>query len=131
LRGVQTTDENGVVSFRTVFPGWYNGRALHIHFVAFKQGSMSAGRVAYTDQNSGGKWLFTTQMYFDPSFSHSIHEKNQPYQRRTTLSAYSNALAANENGNSGLHFKASLAGDSDGAGGIVTAQMQILLDPKA
>ena len=130
LRGVQTTDEDGIVSFRSIFPGWYNGRALHIHFVAFKQGSTSAGRVSYTDQNSNGKWLFTTQMYFDPSFSHSIHEKNQPYLRRTTLSAYQTALAAAESGNSGLHFKASLGGDSDGAGGIVTAQMQILLDPK-
>jgi len=131
LRAVQTTDANGVVSFRSIFPGWYNGRALHIHFVAFKQGSMSAGRVAYTDQNSGGKWLFTTQFYFDPAFAHSIHEKNQPYLRRTTLSAYNNALAANESGNSQLHAKASLAGDTDGVGGIVTAQMQILLDPKA
>ena len=130
LRGVQTTDADGVVSFRSVFPGWYNGRALHIHFVAFKRGSMSAGRVSYTDQNSNGKWLFTTQMYFDPTFSHSIHEKNQPYLRRTTLSAYQNALAANESGNSGLHFKASLAGDTDGAGGVVTAQMVVLLDPK-
>jgi protocatechuate 3,4-dioxygenase beta subunit len=130
LRGVQTTDADGVVSFRSIFPGWYNGRALHIHFVAFKQGSMSAGRVSYTDQNSNGKWLFTTQMYFDPTFSHSIHEKNQPYLRRTTLSAYQNALAANESGNSGLHFKASVAGDTDGAGGVVTAQMQILLAPK-
>ncbi|HTQ05523.1 MAG TPA: hypothetical protein VMI54_16790 [Polyangiaceae bacterium] len=130
LRGVQTTDENGVVSFRSVFPGWYNGRCLHIHFVAFKQGSMSEGRVAYNDANSGGKWLFTTQFYFDPAFSHSIHEKNQPYLRRTTLSAYDGALAANETGNSGLHAKASLSGDTDGVGGIVTAQMQILLDPK-
>jgi protocatechuate 3,4-dioxygenase beta subunit len=130
LRAVQTTDENGVVAYRTIFPGWYNGRALHIHFVAFKQGSMSEGRVAYTDQNSGGKWLFTTQMYFDPAFAHSIHENNQPYLRRTTLSAYPNALAANETGNSELHFKASLAGDTAGVGGIVTAQMQILLDPK-
>jgi protocatechuate 3,4-dioxygenase beta subunit len=131
LRGVQTTDASGVVAYRSIFPGWYNGRALHIHFVAFKQGSMSAGRVAYNDQNSNGKWLFTTQMYFDPTFSHSIHEKNQPYLRRTTLSAYTNALAANETGNSQLHFKASLAGDDAGVGGIVTAQMQIILDPKA
>lgn len=31
LRGRQTTDENGKVSYRSVFPGWYNGRATHIH----------------------------------------------------------------------------------------------------
>ncbi|HEY4178480.1 MAG TPA: hypothetical protein VGM90_16650 [Kofleriaceae bacterium] len=32
MRGVQTTDANGVVAFDTCFPGWYNGRAIHIHF---------------------------------------------------------------------------------------------------
>jgi protocatechuate 3,4-dioxygenase beta subunit len=129
-RGVQTTDANGIVSFRSIFPGWYNGRCLHIHFMALKQGSMSAGRVSYNAANSMGKWLFTTQFYFDPPFAKSIHEKNQPYLRRTTLSAYQNALAANEPGNSMLHAKASLSGDNAGVGGIVTAQMQILLDPK-
>ena len=32
LRGVQTTDTNGQVTFATTFPGWYQGRATHIHF---------------------------------------------------------------------------------------------------
>jgi protocatechuate 3,4-dioxygenase beta subunit len=32
LRGVQTTDTNGRVTFATIFPGWYQGRATHIHF---------------------------------------------------------------------------------------------------
>jgi protocatechuate 3,4-dioxygenase beta subunit len=31
LRGRQTTDVNGQVSFITIFPGWYPGRAPHIH----------------------------------------------------------------------------------------------------
>ncbi|MBC6697085.1 intradiol ring-cleavage dioxygenase [Hymenobacter sp. BT190] len=31
LRGRQTTNASGVVSFTSVFPGWYNGRATHIH----------------------------------------------------------------------------------------------------
>lgn len=31
LRGRQTTDANGLVSFTTIFPGWYSGRATHIH----------------------------------------------------------------------------------------------------
>jgi protocatechuate 3,4-dioxygenase beta subunit len=31
LRGIQTTDANGQVSFMTVYPGWYQGRATHIH----------------------------------------------------------------------------------------------------
>lgn len=31
LRGRQVTDANGQVTFTTIFPGWYNGRATHIH----------------------------------------------------------------------------------------------------
>jgi protocatechuate 3,4-dioxygenase beta subunit len=32
FRGVQTSDDEGVVYFDTCFPGWYRGRAVHIHF---------------------------------------------------------------------------------------------------
>ena len=32
FRGVQTTDADGTVAFKTCFPGWYSGRAIHIHF---------------------------------------------------------------------------------------------------
>ena len=31
LRGRQTTDSNGLVSFTSIFPGWYSGRVTHIH----------------------------------------------------------------------------------------------------
>jgi protocatechuate 3,4-dioxygenase beta subunit len=31
LRGTQVTDAGGAVLFRTIFPGWYSGRAVHIH----------------------------------------------------------------------------------------------------
>ena len=31
LRGYQITDENGQVQFTTIYPGWYNGRTIHIH----------------------------------------------------------------------------------------------------
>ncbi|WP_431243481.1 protocatechuate 3,4-dioxygenase [Flavobacterium sp. P21] len=56
LRGRQTTDENGLVTFTSIFPGWYSGRATHIHVhiynasgtsllvtqIAFPEGSNSA-----------------------------------------------------------------------------------------
>jgi protocatechuate 3,4-dioxygenase beta subunit len=32
MRGVQTTSSAGIVYFDTCFPGWYAGRAIHIHF---------------------------------------------------------------------------------------------------
>jgi len=31
LRGYQVTDDNGTVQFTTIYPGWYQGRAIHIH----------------------------------------------------------------------------------------------------
>lgn len=56
LRGRQVTDSNGLVTFTSIFPGWYNGRATHIHVhvysasgnslkvtqIAFPEGSGSA-----------------------------------------------------------------------------------------
>ena len=56
LRGRQTTDANGLVSFTSIFPGWYSGQATHIHVhiynaagtsllitqIAFPEGSGSA-----------------------------------------------------------------------------------------
>jgi protocatechuate 3,4-dioxygenase beta subunit len=31
LRGIQTTSSNGEVTFTTIYPGWYQGRATRIH----------------------------------------------------------------------------------------------------
>ncbi len=38
LRGVQTADDNGLVEFRTIFPGCYAGRWPHVHFVYATEG---------------------------------------------------------------------------------------------
>lgn len=40
MRGVQPTDAAGVAYFDTCFPGWYRGRAVHVHF-QIKQGNAS------------------------------------------------------------------------------------------
>lgn len=40
LRGRQTTDENGEVSFISIFPGWYPGRAPHLHVDVLKEGEI-------------------------------------------------------------------------------------------
>ena len=39
LRGFQRTDANGAVQFQTIYPGWYSGRAVHIHFTIRTQGT--------------------------------------------------------------------------------------------
>src|SRR5262245_110114 len=39
-RGLQKTDANGLATFTTIYPGWYQGRATHIHLEVFVNGSM-------------------------------------------------------------------------------------------
>ena len=54
LRGVQFTDHRGVGEFQTLYPGWYEGRAVHIHVKVRIGGQISAryegGHVAHTGQ---------------------------------------------------------------------------------
>ena len=41
LRGVQVTDKKGLVEFATLYPGWYSGRAIHIHMKVHLGGHVS------------------------------------------------------------------------------------------
>ena len=38
LRGTQITNSSGQVTFTTIYPGWYPGRPMHIHFKVLKNG---------------------------------------------------------------------------------------------
>jgi protocatechuate 3,4-dioxygenase beta subunit len=55
-RGVQTTDANGRVDFDTIFPGWYSGRAIHIHFTV----------------HINGDEYVTSQLFFDDALEDEI-----------------------------------------------------------
>ncbi|KAJ3565257.1 hypothetical protein NP233_g7748 [Leucocoprinus birnbaumii] len=56
LRGAWPTDDNGVVQFTTIFPGYYKGRATHVHarvlpeWKPFDNGTFSTGRVVHVGQ---------------------------------------------------------------------------------
>lgn len=41
LRGRQTTNASGLVTFTSVFPGWYSGRAPHIHVHIYSEDGTS------------------------------------------------------------------------------------------
>lgn len=69
LRGYQMTDSTGLAKFTTVYPGWYQGRTVHIHF-----------KVRAT---SGGRNLeFTSQLYFDDAFTDKVLAL-PPYNTKT------------------------------------------------
>jgi protocatechuate 3,4-dioxygenase beta subunit len=69
LRGYQMTDAAGVAKFTTIYPGWYQGRCVHIHF-----------KVRTT---SGGRNVeFTSQLYFDDALSTRVLAL-PPYNTKT------------------------------------------------
>src|SRR6266567_1670117 len=73
MRGIQRTDANGLAVFRTVYPGWYQGRTVHIHVKVHVAGNV----------------LHTGQLYFPDSLTDRVFRR-KPYSRRahrTTLNA--------------------------------------------
>lgn len=50
LRGYQLSDAKGKVTFTTIWPGWYQGRAVHIHFKVRSGGSEFTSQMFFTDE---------------------------------------------------------------------------------
>ncbi len=66
LRGTQISDENGVVSFKALFPGWYPTSPPNIHFSAHVADNLS----------------FTSQFFIDDEFAKHIYTTVSPYNKR-------------------------------------------------
>lgn len=73
LRGYQLTDAQGEARFTTIYPGWYEGRTVHIHF---KVRSPAGRHPAY---------VFTSQLYFDDALTDRVYEV-APYSGRKARS---------------------------------------------
>jgi protocatechuate 3,4-dioxygenase beta subunit len=69
LRGFQLTDAAGLAQFMTIYPGWYSGRAVHIHF-----------KIRTTPGAASGL-EFTSQIYFDETLTDQVHAQ-APYNGR-------------------------------------------------
>ena len=58
LRGAQATNEDGIARFTTIYPGFYQGRTVHIH------------AKVHLDRQT----VLTTQLYFDDAVSDRVYE---------------------------------------------------------
>ncbi|TMK95845.1 MAG: intradiol ring-cleavage dioxygenase [Actinobacteria bacterium] len=65
MRGIQRTDAKGVATFRTVYPGWYMGRTVHVHVKV----------------HLGGRVVHTGQLYFPDTLTDAVYKK-APYSSR-------------------------------------------------
>ena len=65
LRGVQRTNASGLAVFKTIYPGWYQGRAVHIHVKV----------------HLGGNVVHTGQFFFDDALTDVVYKKT-PYSLR-------------------------------------------------
>ncbi len=81
LRGVQLTDANGRVNFRTIFPGWYTGRYTHIHIQVYAPN---------TALSSSGSALVTTQLTFPTSVIQAAYNFSTlyPHGQNTSVATW-------------------------------------------
>jgi protocatechuate 3,4-dioxygenase beta subunit len=66
LRGYQMADASGTAQFITIYPGWYPGRTVHVHFKI------------RTDPAAQRGFEFTSQLYFDEAITDQVHAQ-APY----------------------------------------------------
>jgi protocatechuate 3,4-dioxygenase beta subunit len=65
MRGIQRTDRDGLASFTTIYPGWYEGRTVHIHVRVYL----------------GGSVVHTGQLFFPDALTDAVYRR-APYNRR-------------------------------------------------
>jgi protocatechuate 3,4-dioxygenase beta subunit len=104
LRGIQKTNTRGVAAFTTIYPGWYRGRAVHIHVKV----------------HVGGSVVHTGQLFFADGLTRAVY-KAAPYASRGNpdLTNAQDSIFVN-GGKSGL-----LAVKKNGAGYIGSIAMGV------
>ena len=65
MRGIQKTDARGIATFRTVYPGWYQRRSVHIHVKVHVRGNV----------------VHTGQLFFSDALTDRVY-RDSPYNKR-------------------------------------------------
>lgn len=107
LRGFQMSDRDGRAEFRTIYPGWYIGRTIHIHF-----------KVRILDEQQRATYDFTSQLFFAEEQNDAVLAR-PPYdargQRRVRNERDGIYMARQADGTvAGRHLTAALGDDDEG-----------------
>jgi len=73
LRGLQPTGDDGILTMTTIFPGWYEGRTIHVHIAAHINGTISSNGDFY----SGGSNAHIGQLFFSEDILSQIHNNSK------------------------------------------------------
>ncbi|HVR13187.1 MAG TPA: intradiol ring-cleavage dioxygenase, partial [Gaiellaceae bacterium] len=95
LRGVQRTDAKGLALFRSIYPGWYQGRTVHIH----------------TKVHLGGNVVHTGQLYFSDAVTDAVYRRN-PYNQRPSRSTRNSDDSIYRNGGKRSTLKVARSGSA-------------------
>jgi protocatechuate 3,4-dioxygenase beta subunit len=93
MRGVQPTNAHGVALFETVYPGWYTGRAVHIHVKV----------------HLGGNVVHTGQLFFPDTLTDRVYQRS-PYSTRSARDTRNATDAIFRNGGSRSMLKVARSG---------------------
>ena len=94
LRGYQLTDSSGAASFTTIYPGWYPGRTVHIHFKIRSNG-----------------YEFTSQLFFEDALSDQVFAQ-PPYSAKGPRTVRNADDGIFQNGGDQLTLDVTLGKDS-------------------
>ncbi len=106
LRGSQTSDAAGFVTFKTIYPGWYTGRTTHIHVKV----------------HAGGNVVHTGQLYFDGDITISVYQA-QPYAKHGPADTSNKADSIY--GQGGAQSMLALAKAGSGLTGAITLGVKV------
>ncbi|KAH0437465.1 hypothetical protein CcaCcLH18_03816 [Colletotrichum camelliae] len=80
LRGLQVTDQDGVVGFQAIVPGHYSGRTHHVHLLAHSPGNWT--RLSNGTITGGNNTPHIGQVFFDQALVDEV-ETLEPYTKNT------------------------------------------------
>ena len=118
LRGVQVTDDAGLATFATIFPGWYEGRSIHIHLRVIEGG---APALTY----DGGHVAHVGQAFFSEADTQRILA-NDPYRSHVGQRTTNDGDSIFAQG--GPNLIVNLTGEGAGA---YAGEFTCTIDPKA
>src|SRR5437879_4439249 len=104
MRGIQKTNAKGVALFQTVYPGWYQGRTVHIHVKV----------------HIGGNVVHTGQLYFPDTLTDTVYSSS-PYSNRPNRDTRNATDSVYRNGGS----KSMLSLHKSGSGYVAAITMGV------